>query len=188
VQIAQPERVGDWIEELVAVQEFGINQDGAGSLRGVDRGAGLRRDRADPEDRDSAVQPEVGRHRARVIPRYRTRLGDQLLEPGGQLERVGCVAHAIDRGVASAIVAADDESDVIAEGLMDIMADVVVCPDHVELEIEITDSIVPRSVVLRCTRNLFRLGLEGMTSGARRLLLGLPALARRAVGHEHDDG
>ena len=115
-------------------------------------------------------------------------LGDQMLEPGRQLERVGCAKLAVDRRVARAIVAADDESDVVAEGLMDVAADVIVCPGYVELEIEIADSIVPRSVVLRGTRDLLRLGLEGMAGGAHCLVLGIAALARRAVGNEHDDG
>ena len=55
------------------------------------------------------------------------RPGDQMLEPGRQLERVGYAKLAVERRVASAIVATDDEGDVVAEGLMDVAADVIVC-------------------------------------------------------------
>jgi hypothetical protein len=122
-----------------------------------------------------------------LVSRHGPSLRHQTLEPGRQRKGIRRVALALDRHVAGAIVATDQESDVVAEGLVDVATDVVVRPGQIELEIEMADGIVPPGIVLRRARDLRGLGLEGVAGGARRLLLGIAALARGAVGDEEHD-
>jgi hypothetical protein len=123
-----------------------------------------------------------------LISGYGASLVDQMPQSRRDLECVRDTRHASHRRIEGAIVAADDQTDIIAVRVVDVAANVVIRPGQVELEIEVADSIVPPGVVLGRAGDLLHLRLDGATGRARRLLLSVTALARRAVGDEYDDG
>jgi hypothetical protein len=117
-----------------------------------------------------------------------TRLCDQILEPGCQLKRIRRAALASDRRVARAIVAADDQGDVVAEGLVNIPANVAVGPGEVKVEIKMVNCVIPPGIVLSSARDLLGFRTDSAAHGARGLLLGILGLPRCAIADEGDDG
>ena len=186
-QIGEPEALRDRLEQ-VAIEKLGVDQDGACPGGRIDRLGRLRRDRAGAEHRDDAIEHEVARDRAGLVAWDEARHHDQIIEPGRQLKRIRGTVLAIDRHVARAIVATDDDGHVVVEGLVDIAADVVVRPGEVEVEIKMADRRIPPGIVLRSARDLLGLRADGATDGARGLLLRILCLPRRAVADEGDDG
>jgi hypothetical protein len=186
-QIGELKAFGNRSEE-VAVEKLGVDQDGAGSTGRIDRLGRLRCDRACAEDRDGAIEREIARDCARLVAWYEPRRSHQSLEPRHQLKPVHRAPLALDRCVAGAIVAADDEGHVVAKGLVDVLPDVAVRPGQVEVKIEIADGVVPPGIVLRRARDLLDFRSEGAAGGANGLLLCVLGLARCAIGDEGHDG